>query len=152
MEISDLSHFLSIYRNFALSENKSSRTIEGTIAAVKDFDRFLNFPHDIKNIQAEDLRKYIRHLQSRNKWADHPTIGNTHGCLSPHAVATYIRTIRAFFSLLTREGFLDTNPFAHIKPPKTTRKIIPTLSSEEVKQFLDTIPRNEAKGYRDLAF
>jgi site-specific recombinase XerD len=152
MEERTLDSFLSIYQNFSVAENKSPRTIEGTIAAVKDFDRFLGSPDDINKIQAEDLRKYIRYLQSRQKWSLHPTISKTHGQLTPHAIATYTRTIRAFFSWLTREGFLDSNPFQSVKPPKATRKIVTTLTSGEVRQFLETIPRHEAKGYRDLAF
>lgn len=152
MEERALGYFISVYRNFALAENKSSRTIEGTVSSVRYFDRFLNFPHDIKKIHAEDLRGYIRYLQSRNKWADHPTIGNTHGCLSPHAVATYIRTIRAFFSWLTREGFLEINPFVNIKPPKAPRRVVPTLTSEEAEKFFNTIPKGGFKGYRDFAF
>ena len=123
----NLDYFISIYQNFAAAENKSTRTIEGTIAAIRNFERFLNSPDDIKNIHSEDLRRYIRYLQSRQKWSEHPTISKTHGNLSPHAVATYIRTIRAFFSWLTRVGFLNANPFVGVKPPKVTRKIVPIL-------------------------
>jgi integrase/recombinase XerD len=147
-----LDYFVSIYRNFALAENKSSRTIEGTVSAVRDFDRFLGSPGDITQIQAEDLRRYIRYLQSRQKWLEHPTINNTHDSLSPHAVATYVRTIRAFFSWLTREGFLDTNPFVNVKPPKAPRRVVPTLTSEEAENFFKAIPKDSSKGYRDFAF
>ena len=148
----DLGYFISVHQKFAAAENKSPRTIEGTLAAVCDFDRFLKSPDDISGIQAEDLRRYIRHLQSRQKWSTHPTIKKTHGNLSPHAVATYVRTVRAFFSWLTREGFLIENPFISIKPPKTPHKIVPTLTSEEAKMFFKAIPQDDDKGYRDFAF
>jgi integrase/recombinase XerD len=152
MEERDLGYFLSIYQRFATAENKSTRTIEGTVAAVSDFNRFLESPDDATKIHTEDIRRYILHLQSRQRWAEHPTISKGHGHLSPHAVATYVRTIRAFFSWLTREGFIEDNPFSNIKPPKVPRKIIPTLSTEEAEKLFKAIPQNDAKGYRDFAF
>ena len=152
MEAKNLLCFLIIYEKFAKAENKSDRTIESTIAAIRDFDRFLNWPHDINEILPEDLRNYIRFLQSRSRWPDHPTIKPNQGILSDHTIATYIRTIRAFFSWLAREGFLDSSPFTMIKPPKAPRKIVPTLGSVEATQFFKSIPRNNAIGYRDFTF
>lgn len=147
-----LDSFVSIYKKFTEAENKSKRTIEGTFAAISHFDRFLGFPADINEIQAEDLRRYVRYLQTKQRWSEHPTINQAHGPLSPHTIATYVRTIRAFFSWLTREGFLDSNPFVNVKPPKAPRKIVPTLTSEEAEMFFRVIPRNEPRGYRDFAF
>jgi integrase/recombinase XerD len=152
MEERDLGYFLSVYQKFAAAENKFPRTIESTIAAVRAFNRFLESPDDVTGIQPEDLRHYIRRLQSRQRWNDHPTIGNGHGNLSPHAVATYVRTLRAFFSWLTREGFLDKNPFESVKPPKAPRKIIPTLTSEEAERFFKAIPQDDPKSNRDFVF
>ena len=152
MEARNLVDFLFIYKKFADAENKSPRTIESTLAAVSDFNRFLGSPEDIKNIRPEDLRNYIRHLQSKSRWSNHPTIKQSHGQLSDHSIATYVRTIRAFFSWLTRECFLEINPFARIKPPKAPRKIVSTLTSEEAEKFFKSIPLNDAKSYRDFAF
>ena len=152
MEARNLVDFLFIYKNFTDAENKSPRTIESTLATVSDFNRFLGSLEDIKNIRPEDLRNYIQHLQSKSRWSNHPTIKQSHGHLSDHSIATYVRTIRAFFSWLTRENFLEINPFAKVKPPKAPRKIVSTLTSEEAEKFFKTIPLNNAKGYRDFAF
>ena len=152
MEARNLVDFLFIYKNFTDAENKSPRTIESTLATVSDFNRFLGSLEDIKNIRPEDLRNYIQHLQSKSRWSNHPTIKQSHGHLSDHSIATYIRTIRAFFSWLTRENFLEINPFAKVKPPKAPRKIVSTLTSEEVEKFFKSIPLNDAKSYRDFAF
>jgi integrase/recombinase XerD len=134
------------------TEGKSRKTIEWYSNNLNRFDRFLESPGNISEIKTEDLRRYIRHLQSRQKWHDHPTIRKIHGPLSPHAVATYARTIRAFFSWLTREGFLENNPFSNVKLPKVPRKVIPTLTSEKAVKFFRAIPQDNAKGYRDFAF
>lgn len=152
MDAKNLVVFLSLYNRFAAAENKSNRTIESANAVIRDFDHFLGSPHDISTIRPDDLRNYILHLQAKGRWSGHPTIHQHHGPLSQHTIATYTRTVRAFFSWLTREGFLETNPFTNVKPPKAPRKIVPTITAEEAEQFFQSIPRNDAKRYRDLAF
>ena len=77
MEAKDLLCYLFIYEKFAKAENKSPRTIESTVAVIRDFDRFLNSPQDINDIRPDDLRNYIRFLQSRSRWSDIPQLNHT---------------------------------------------------------------------------
>jgi integrase/recombinase XerD len=151
MEASNLDDFVSIYQKFAVAENKSPRTIETVTAAVRHFDNFLAKCPDIHLLKPEDLRQYIRWLQQRTKWEGHPTIGPKNEKLSPHSIACVVRSIRSFTSYLTKEGFLDHNPFEGVKTPKAPRKPVQTFTNELVDRLLRVIPHRNPSGYRDLA-
>lgn len=151
MEAKNLDDFVLIYEKFAASENKSKRTIEDTAAAVRQFHKFLGGSVNVHEVQAEDLREYIRALQERPRWSDHPTIKPKDTRLSPHSIASYVRSIRAFWSWLKREDFIDENPMERVKPPKAPRKIVATLTREQISQLLEAIPNKDSKGYRDRA-
>ena len=149
METDSLGSFISVYEKFAIAENKSPRTIESVKYANTKFDDFLGGVTDIKAVQDEDLRRYIRHLQQQPKWFGHPTIRQSHGNLSDNAIASYVRSIRSLWSWLKREKFLADNPFEQVKPPTTTERIVDPLTPEDVSQLLKVIPRKEYTGYRD---
>ncbi|MFC1956793.1 tyrosine-type recombinase/integrase [Chloroflexota bacterium] len=140
MEAKKLSDFIYIYQKFAISENKSNRTIESVISAIKAFDHFLGGSTDVAKIRAEDLRRYIRSLQQRYAWEDHPTIKNKGNKLSPHSIASYVRAIRSFWSWLKREEFISENPFEKVRVPKAPRKVINIPTNEQITKLLKSIP------------
>jgi len=149
MEANNLGHFISVYQKFAQAENKSDRTIEAVTGSARKFDNFLGGNTNPQDITADDLRRYILHLQERCKWSGHPTIKQDHGHLSPNTVAHHVRHIRSFWSWMALEGFIEYNPFARVKTPQETRKVVTPLTPGEVTQLLKVIPRNTHKGYRD---
>ena len=149
METGKLGNFIFVYEKFATAENKSPRTIESVKYANTKFNNFLGGVTDIKAVQDEDLRRYIRHLQQQPKWTGHPTINQDHGILSDNAIASYVRSIRSLWSWLKREKFITANPFEQVKPPKTTERIVEPLTPEDVSELLKVIPRKEYTGYRD---
>jgi integrase/recombinase XerD len=151
MKEKGLGDFLFVYRKFAVTENKSPRTIESVTDAVHHFDRYLKGCSDILQVQGKHLRTYIESLQQRDRWSNHPTIKTGQGKLSPHSIAAYVRSIKAFWSWLKREGFIEEDPLARIKVPKAPRKVINTLISDQVNKLLRVIPRKEHTGYRDHA-
>ena len=110
METDSLGHFVFIYKKFATAENQSSRHIESVVFAVTKLDDFLGGVTDINLIEAEDLRRYIRYLQRKLKWSGHPTINQTHGILTDNSIASYVRSIRSFWSWLLRDQFINTSP------------------------------------------
>ena len=145
----NLDNFLFIYERFAQSENKSQRHIEGVKSDVLKFDEFLGGSTDAKQVKAEDLRGYIRYLQSKPKWLGHPSIKQEHGLLSSNSVASKVRNIRCFWSWLYKEHFIEDNPFSSVKPPKATAREAIPLSPEEVSILIKAIPRKDHRGYRD---
>jgi integrase/recombinase XerD len=151
MEASNLGHFISVYEKFAQAENKSERTIEAVTNAASKFDLFLGGNSDPKDIKADDLRRYILHLQERPKWSGHPTIKQDHGNLSSNAIAHHVRHIKSFFSWMALEGFIKDNPLAQVKTPTETMRAVIPLLPIEVSQILKVIPRNNHKGFRDIS-
>ncbi len=149
MEGQTLSHFISIYEQFATSENKSNMTIESVVNAVTKFHNFLGGCADPKDIQAEDLRRYIRHLRQQSRWDGHPSIKQDHGSLSPHSIASYVRSIRSFWSWMESEKFINHNPFAEVKPPRVPLKEVTPLTPAEITELIKVIPRDNHQGYRD---
>ena len=150
MEEKTLGDFILVYDRFATAENKSPRTIEAVKQAVADFGSFLGGSTSIETVEAEDLRRYIRHLQGKPKWSGHPTIKQDHGNLSDSAIASYVRSIRSFWSWLKREGFIGDNPFEQVKPPRVVERVVNPLTPAEVSSLLRIIPRQNHAGYRDF--
>ena len=114
-----LGNFISVYEKFALAENISPRSIQAIKYANTEFDYFLGGCTSVEAVQAEDLRKYIRHLQEHPKWFGHPTIKPDHGNLSDNSIASYVRSIRSLVYLtisLTRTKLR----FQHVE--KTEKK------------------------------
>jgi len=150
METSSLGFFISTYEKFAQAENKSPRTIEAITATAKKFDRFLGGNTNPQDITTDDLRRYILHLQKRCKWSGHPTIKQDHGNLSTNTIAHHVRHIKAFWSWMYSEGFLEHNSLAQVKTPKETGKVVTPLTPGEITQLIKIIPQNTHQGYRDI--
>ena len=148
-ETDDFDSLIFIYERFAQSENKSQRHIEGVKSDVLKFDEFLGGSIDVKQAKAEDLRDYIRYLQSKPKWLGHPSIKQEHGLLSSNSVASKVRNIRSFWSWSHKEHFIENNPFSNVKPPKATAREAVPLSPEEVSHLVKAIPLKDHRGYRD---
>lgn len=149
METGNLGHFLLIYEKFAQAENKSKRTIEAVTACAKKFDGFLGGNTNPRNVTAGDLRRYIIHLQERCKWLDHPTIQKNHGNLSSNSIAHHVRHLKAFWSWMYRERFLEHNPLLQVKTPKVTDKSVTPVNAGEITRLIKVIPHNTKEGYRD---
>ena len=49
------------------------------------------------------------------------------------------------------EGFIDENPMERVKPPKAPRKIVATLTREQVTRLLEAIAKKDSRGFRDQA-
>ena len=60
------------------------------------------------------------------------------GEISSAYVHSFARAIRTFCYFLVREELLDVSPFAKVKMPILEKKVLPALTSEEVKAILRT--------------
>ncbi len=92
------------------AEGRSQKTIDWYAANLKRFLRFLkshNMSTSVKDIDIPDVRRFIHHLQSEVvRWEDKPDISDS-GRLSPFSVQGYARTIKAFWSWLVEEGYIE---------------------------------------------
>lgn len=72
------------------------------------------------------IRSFLAGLQQRQK----------QGEISSAYVHSFARAIRTFCYFLVREELLDVSPFAKVKMPRLEKKVLPALTSEEVKAIL----------------
>jgi site-specific recombinase XerD len=140
------------YKTYSKAEGKSPKTIEWVTSSVSYFADFLGSERqDIASITSNDLRRFIVALQDKQRFANHPYNKPQKEKLSPQSVDTYCRGIKAFFSFLSREGFMEINPMEKVKLPKLPELVIPTLTQKEVEKLLAQIDKHSAQGFRDFA-
>ena len=123
----DLVRLTESYALCLSTEGKSTKTIQWYAANLKRFAQFLSdihLPESVTEIGKEEARQFISHLQTGVKrWENHSNIHDDKR-LSAHSVQGYARTIKAFWSWLTDEGYITRNPMTSLKLPKTPRKVI----------------------------
>lgn len=147
-----LTSLIQGYRLCARTEGKSDKTVLITSTALNKLQRFLGesgYPADVTEIGVRELREFILYLQQVRAFEHHPyTEPQTRG-LSGHAINTYLRTIRAFWSWLVREEIITSNPFCRVKIPKPPKKVMATFSDKQLTAMLKAINNTTPAGFRD---
>ena len=150
----DLARLIQGYRLCARTEGKSKSTIDSVTRSVTYLERFLlseGLTTDASQIGPGELRAFILHLQQKRRFSNHPFIRPQQNGLSGHAINTYMRAVRAFWSWLLSEEIIAANPFDRIKLPKPPQKVIPAFSEAQIRALLNTINTSTPQGYRDYA-
>jgi len=138
-ETKKLKNLIDYYEICNRSEGKSPKTVEWYSANLRRFLRYLKTRHlsdSIDNINTRLLREYVLYLLKKNKFDHHPYTPARAEPLSLATVHGHVRTLRAFFSWLAREGLIASNGASGLKPPKVPKKVVATLSDEEISSIL----------------
>ncbi len=134
------------------AEGRSQKTIDWYAANLKRFLRFLksnNMSASVKDIGVTQGRQFIHHLQSEVvRWEDSPNISDS-GRLSPFSVQGYVRTIKAFWSWLLEEDYIQENPIARLKLPRVPHKVIVTFTPEQIQALIHSLDRRTPTGFRN---
>ena len=136
------------------SEGKSPATVEWYRRVLTYFGNYLNdnnLPDTLGDISLFTVRDFVLYLQTRTKWCGHPYIPTPKGNLAAVSVQTYVRSLRAFFSWLHREGYTEENILADLRPPKAPQKLVKVLTNEEIRKILACLDPDTATGCRDTA-
>ena len=147
-----LDTLLQGYRLCARTEGKSEKTIAITTTALTKLNRFLEsrkYSSNVIDIGAQELREFIIYLQEVRAFEHHPLTGPQTKGLSGHAINTYLRTIRAFWSWLVREEIITTNPFTRVRIPKPPKKVTATFSDKQLNAVFKSINATTSAGFRD---
>ncbi|MFC1965226.1 tyrosine-type recombinase/integrase [Chloroflexota bacterium] len=135
------------------AEGKSPKTTSWYSVNLKSFRYYLKNRHLsdlLDNIDTKLLREYVLYLMKQIKYKNLPYTPAKTELLSTATIHGHVRTLRAFFNWLVVEGLAQNNPTKDIKPPKVTRKVVSTLSDEEIRAILNvfstspTDARNQA--------
>jgi site-specific recombinase XerD len=118
-------------------EGKSPDTIAAYDKVLRNFIWHCHqnqFPLEPHKLSAMHVRQFLWYLASEpNRWG-----GKSPRAKKPASRTTvhdYYRTLRTFFNWLEREGLVHENPFAHLKPPKTEKKVIAALTPIEIMRL-----------------
>jgi integrase/recombinase XerD len=142
---------LDYYRQCLEAANRSQKTIGWYMDILRRFFAFLESSKLIKPVPElgiKEIREYISYLQKSVKWPNHQGTAEEKGSLSPHSIQGYIRGIKAFWSWLTGEGYVEENALAGFPLPKVPQYVVKTLTSDHLKKLLASIDRNTATGAR----
>ncbi len=92
-------------------------------------------------------------MLKKNKYQGHPITPEKQEPLSASSVHGHVRTLRAFFSWLVSEGFIESNPAKDLKPPKVYQKVVSTLSDDEIREILALFtPMNSSNARNQTIF
>jgi len=123
------------------AEGKSPKTISWYSANLKSFRNYVksrHLPDSLDTIDTKLLREYVLYLMKRTRYDGHPYTPAKTELLSSATIHGHVRTLRAFFNWLVVEGLAQNNPAKDLKPPKVSRKVVSTLSDEEIGAILNT--------------
>jgi integrase/recombinase XerD len=130
--------------NMFLTSRKIKNLTENTTAsynqALTKFSDFLegNGIEKIKDIIVEDIQEFIQTRMDDGNSA--PTINK------------YIRSLRAFFNFLCSTGYLTENPIESVEKLSEEKRVLRTLSRDQVMALLDVPNRSTPVGYRNYVF
>jgi site-specific recombinase XerD len=136
------SEFIDYYEICNRAEDKSPKTVSWYSANLKSFHNYLkssHLPDTLNKIDIKVLRQYVLYLLKKNKYKGHPIIPEKAEPLSASSIHGHVRTLRAFFSWLVAEGLITASPAKDLKPPKICRRVISTLSDEEIRALLGVL-------------
>ena len=107
-------------------------------------------PTDVSELTTTHLRAFLVHLRENVKADENnPMKPAQDRSLSPKTIQGYARTLKAFFTWLHREGYIEGDPGKLLKIPKAPKVIIETLSDAQIKDLLSTTDQRSPKGFRD---
>ncbi|WP_440961244.1 tyrosine-type recombinase/integrase [Paenibacillus nitricinens] len=121
-------------------KNLTENTTDSYRQALSKFNNFLddNGIERINDIIVEDIQEFIQTRMDDGNSA--PTINK------------YIRSLRAFFNFLCSAGYLIENPIESVEKLSEEKRVLRTLSRDQVKALLDVPNRSTPIGYRNYVF
>jgi site-specific recombinase XerD len=113
-----------------------------------------------RNLSEKTLKDYAWHLSEIKKeigeWQaiDRNAIKSLvlkkmEGGLSPSSVNHYIKTVKALYSFLVRENYIETNPMAGLQLVKMPQKLKSVLEPKQISKLVSAIPDNRFYRLRD---
>jgi len=149
--VANYKQLLDIYASSLQAANKSVRTINWYLEILLRFFSFLESQRLLKPVHelgTEELRAYTVHLQNTTKWSNRKYIKEAKGRLSPYSIQGHVRAIKAFFSWLEREEYIEQNLMVKFPLPKVPQYIVKILTIDQIKKLLSILDRHTALGMK----
>jgi len=133
------------YRLYGRARTFSADYIDNVCRSIRFFDEFLADKSDIKNVTADDFRRFISYLRDRPLWDGKK--GGAGRRLSGTALNTYARAIKAFFGWAKDENIIADNPLLRVQVPPKPKMIPKTYTEKELIAIFTAVEgdlRNQA--------
>jgi len=151
--VTQLQQLLEGYRLCCMAEGKSPATTRWYTGKLQIFKAYLKgngFPTDVTRISTGHIRAFLAHLRSDVKADENnPNKPTRDQPLSSRTIQGYARTLKAFYSWLYREGYVNDNPMKLVKIPKASKIIVETLTERQIRRLLKAIDCTTPLGFRD---
>jgi len=122
------------------ADGKSPKTVSWYSEMLNCYVKYLggmNITPTLANLNIDTVRDFIVHEQTRE--------------LSPNSIACRVRALRGFSSWLFIEGYFDDNVLSNLRLPKIPKKVIETLSQDEIDKLIRYQNPLTAMGSRNIA-
>ena len=119
---------LDRYELYARAAGFSRAQVDHMRSCVGSLDQFLHGIGDMREVTADDFRRFLADLRDRPLWRG---LKNEQARrLSGTSINTYARAVKAFFNWLNAEGIIADNPLAAVPAPRKP-KTLPKVYSEK---------------------
>ncbi|MDD6255161.1 MAG: tyrosine-type recombinase/integrase [Eubacteriales bacterium] len=127
------------YLRYLKEEREMSKnTLDAYRRDVREFEHHLEKEgvDDAADVTRDKIRTYLESLREKGR--------------SQSTMSRKTSAIRSYVTYLYKEGIIDSNPSAGVKPYRTERKEIDYLTLNEIDRLLES-PDDSVKGIRDRA-
>ena len=134
------SFYFEKFNDYLVNVKKaSSNTLSSYLRDIRQFGEYLDSHQEVGYADADEsvLAEYIGYLRGNGK--------------SVATVSRNIASLKCFYSYLTAQRLVESNPTGKLVPDKTTQKLPQILTSKEVELLLEQPECKDLKGYRDKA-
>lgn len=114
-----LSEAIERLRVANIADGRSKGTVEDYGKKLARLAAFLGPDRDVQSIEADDLRRFVASLRTRDRRYEHHKFrAEVAGGLSPATIAGEIRVVKRLFAFLQVDGVLASNPAKTLKQPR----------------------------------
>lgn len=117
------------------AERKSPKTVEGYTDSVAQLAAWLHDP-DVSELTADTVRRWLRHLGATR---------------SESTVRSRYNGVRQFLAWCVAESELDTSPADTIRAPAVHDKVVPMLTTDQLRELLAICSGTGFADLRDTA-
>lgn len=98
----------------------------------------------------EAIKKYIIHLQGKQKWSDHDYVPTQAETLSATTVRNYVRDLKAFASWLEEETYTVDNVLQRVRKPKADEVPIEPFTQDQIDIIFHALDMTDTFEFRDF--
>jgi len=146
-----LAHLVNAYQNDLRVRNYKPKTINGY---AKNLTTFVNWAEaqgktTLADLDAELVKRYIRYLQEKPKYAERHYATTSTEHVSAAAIRNYVRDVKTFARWLAEEQYTAAHVLANVKTPKADETPIQPFTDEDLDRIFGALDTSDQIDLRD---